>query len=387
MVGLTVATAAVLGVIAHMKGQPQLANLPHFVDEQDTLADIAAMYGAEVDDIRAANDLDPNATLQAGSRIDVPVDLHTDESLMSRLKRVGRRLWPRRFIAHWTSRRTTTAFEHALEVDDVTWEITLRRQTSMSGRTDRLIIRRNGDVVWDEDFEGILVTFDNLDAESRPQPGADVTGSGVPCLVFDTYSLGAHCCFTLHILTLAEGVDEILRLPTEDAAAEFSDVDDQAGQEIVVYDWTFAYWNASFAGSPAPRVILAFADGEYTVAPTLMRRPAPTAAEQAAAVKEILKSEDYSEWYAAMCSRAEEVDRADSQALAIPIPPVAFWAAMLDLIYSGNAPHAERLLAEVWPESLPGRAAFYSEFREQLRLSQFYHGIARLNDWPTTDAE
>jgi hypothetical protein len=55
---------------------------------------------------------------------------------------------------------------------------------------------------------------------------------------------------------------------------EFVDVDRDGIYEVKCQDWTFAYWETSFAESPAPEIILRYRNGKYVLAADLMKRPA-----------------------------------------------------------------------------------------------------------------
>jgi hypothetical protein len=139
-----------------------------------------------------------------------------------------------------------------------------------------------------------------------------------------------------------------------------------------VNDWTFAYWETSFAESPAPEVILRYQEGVYRPAIELMRQPAPDPAE--------------------LEEQAQEI-RADPEGWQQPSPPPLLWAEMLDLIYSGQAELAWSFLAQAWPPDVPGQEAFLRRFLAQLTTSPFWPELQTLNQnqWPawldTTPAE
>ena len=171
-----------------------------------------------------------------------------------------------------------------------------------------------------------------------------------PDLIATDYAGGAHCCYTVHVLRLgAEIIDE--RIPIRDS--ELTLDASVTPPRLRFYDFAFAYWNASFADSPAPPVILAWQPSARRYLPDVaaMRRPAPDAASlasQAAAVQAKLEK--------------SPADRLDP----------ALWGAMLDLIYTGNAAAASRFLDLAWPPDRPGKAAFRAEFARHLRSGELW---------------
>lgn len=110
-----------------------------------------------------------------------------------------------------------------------------------------------------------------------PFSGFDLTGDGIPEIVLTTSTLGAHCCRTYHVFDVSgpvpvysaievlHGGEELFEWPTGSRKYRFA-----------IRDWTFAYWKASFAGSPAPRVILKYDGVEFRADVELMRSPALT---------------------------------------------------------------------------------------------------------------
>lgn len=105
----------------------------------------------------------------------------------------------------------------------------------------------------------------------------NATGNGRPNIVLHDWSGGAHCCFTMYIYEM-EGTTLRLIGKVDGAHGKpgFEDVDGNGRMEVVLHDWTFAYWWASFADSPAVEVILRFEDGAYRFAEDLMRKPPPS---------------------------------------------------------------------------------------------------------------
>lgn len=208
-----------------------------------------------------------------------------------------------------------------------------------------------------------FVTRTNL-----PVPmGRSINGDHRPNLVVEEWTGGAHCCSVFHVFEIGSRfrrVATIDALDTEDAA--FRDLRGDGTLQLVMRDWTFAYWNASFADSTAPEVILRYRDSQYGLDTELMRKPAPTRAElvaQAASLNSQFKFKTSKQ------PRGRDLWEA----------PPELWGAMLDLIYAGNPGSAWQLCDYAWPADGAGKAAFLSEFKAQLMASPYYQDLLRWN--------
>lgn len=191
-------------------------------------------------------------------------------------------------------------------------------------------------------------------------PGAvrDLTGDGVPDVVLTTYSGGAHCCTTHWLVGLLPAGPRLLaHVEAEHGEAEVADLDGDGLPEWTVADWTFAYWHTSFAGSPAPRVILSW-DGER-LAPNLglmTEPPGPRADLDARAA----------------------VVRADAAWASQRFPPVAYWGTLLDLLYAGRGPEAARFAEAAWPGDALGRTVFLRVLADRLWQSPYAEAVVEM---------
>jgi hypothetical protein len=194
--------------------------------------------------------------------------------------------------------------------------------------------------------------------------GTDITGDRRPNLVLGQWTGGVHGLFRFHVFELGE---EPVFLQTLEAGhgdlSGFENLDDDPSLEISFHDWTFAYWHASFAQSPAPTIILDWDGREWILSEELMRRPAPVAAKLTHCAREI---RDLPGW------------KRDPQTAAFPPPQL--WAGMLDLIYSGNLESAKSLLDQAWPQGVSGKDAFWSEFLAKLHTSPYWPALAALQN-------
>lgn len=227
-------------------------------------------------------------------------------------------------------------------------------------------------------FETFLIVYKNgqeihreegwrwYPTQNLPAPGTDVTGDGLPDVVFEDWSGGAHCCFSYFIFELKEPL-HVIKVETGDSQAGFANLDGAPGFEIYYADFSFTDWTNGFAGSPAPSVVLRYNDGSYVPAPDLMRQSAMNDAD--------LRRE------------AEKV-RQGEWLYDIGYLPVEFLRIAVGLIYTGNVMQALEFIQLAWPEIKPGQSAFIEElFTCQLRRSAFWRAIAQMNglspdEWP-----
>jgi hypothetical protein len=99
-------------------------------------------------------------------------------------------------------------------------------------------------------------------------PGDDITGDGVPDLLIEGYSMGAHCCFSYWLLSLGATLEVVWEGFTADASVTLVDLLGDGRVQLLTHDMSYAYAFCSFADSPAPLVVLDVVDGEVRVANT-----------------------------------------------------------------------------------------------------------------------
>lgn len=188
--------------------------------------------------------------------------------------------------------------------------------------------------------------------------GRDITGSGHPEVVFSEWTGGAHCCFSYHVFELGNSIKKLGTVYTGDGdICKFRN--DTGGKiDFVVYDHTFAYWNASFAESPQPEVVIRYGPNGFQPATDLMYRPAPSQPEFEKLVFEGRKTppEKYG-----------------------PYPKAGFWEIMLNLIYSGHADFAWKFCDLAWRGDAKTKSKFLTEFRQTLVTSQYWPAVDSMN--------
>ncbi|MDJ0752889.1 MAG: hypothetical protein QNJ45_05185 [Ardenticatenaceae bacterium] len=99
-----------------------------------------------------------------------------------------------------------------------------------------------------------------------PLSGTDINGTGTPDILFEGYTGGAHCCFSLDIFDLGTTAVNVLSLDSGNCGANPVDLDDDGIYEIATCDDSFAYRYCAYAGSPAVASYLTFLDGRYQAA-------------------------------------------------------------------------------------------------------------------------
>ena len=193
--------------------------------------------------------------------------------------------------------------------------------------------------------------------------GDDITGDGIPNLVLQSYSGGAHCCLTLWLFEAGERFRLVGAYGGGDYPVRFRQLDDEPGMEMIQFENAFAYWYVGFASAPAPQVYFRWQGEDYVPAPDLMRLPPPEQNE----LQDIAATyQDHEQW-----QKKWTDDR-------MPVP-TAFLGVLLDLTYSGNLEAANELLTMTWPADLEGRDAFRYEFFCQLQRANFWDIVAPLN--------
>lgn len=221
-------------------------------------------------------------------------------------------------------------------------------------------IKKGGLRVYGRTCEGGEFLIAELEESRTPREriaiGKDITGRGIPNLVIFEWSGGAHCCYTAHIFEIGQSFRKIASLNAVHGPLDFEDLDGDGILEVVLKDWTFAYWETSFNYSPAPRVVLRFQEGVYRMAPEFMRKRPVSEKWMKEKAQEVLKSDWTNE----------------------RVPP-ELWRHMLELIYTGNAKQAWAFFDMAWRPGTPGKDDFLRDFRRQLAKSPYWPDVAAMN--------
>ncbi len=182
-----------------------------------------------------------------------------------------------------------------------------------------------------------------------------------PLAIFSSYSGGAHCCTTLHILYPGKELKlQILMLGNAEAAL----TQDWAGgaPSLTFGDDSFAYWNTSYAGSPGGVVKLDWSPEGYRLSDA-MRSEAPDETALATMRDEIKAALiEFGGPYTAQDASGE---MAPTKGELDPI----IWSDLLDLIYAGHADIAAKLFDNAWPAEVKGKRAFWRDFVKQMEAT------------------
>jgi hypothetical protein len=186
--------------------------------------------------------------------------------------------------------------------------------------------------------------------------GTDVTGSGHPNMLVSLYTGGAHCCLLYYVFELEPELKLIATLDARDGdGSRFQLIGGK--YYFVAGDWTFAYWQSSFADSPAPEVILGFnvepTGGSYHLALEEMQRPEPNP----------------DGWKKALLEGRQAFGESNPFSGGIGSQ---LWGNMLNFIYQGHSDLAWKLFDETWPPQKKGKDKFLSDFCSQLKTSPYW---------------
>ena len=227
---------------------------------------------------------------------------------------------------------------------------------------DLLTIRKGGRLYHAE-------TGAHIQFSTPKEPLADlpalvaVTGKAALDIVVQSYSGGAHCCFTVTVVTLAEPFAATDGLDTQSAGAKLFKLPDGGGYGLQTAESAFDYWRTSYVDSPEPTLYLRYdADAYgYKFVPSLMRKPAPT-------VEALTKL------------GRQFHDDAEAWKVGPDLVNPAYLRAVVELIYQGNLESAHKLAAAGWPDGRPGREGFTDDlFSCVLPSSQWWPEVAALN--------
>jgi len=219
---------------------------------------------------------------------------------------------------------------------------------------------------------GLLSTESMMAILMSPPAGTDLNGDGIPEIIVRYFSGGAHCCMEYRIYSLGKRLELINTLQGLHSYFKFRDLDGDGKYEAIGRDWTFGYWNASFAGSPAPEIILQWKDRKYRLAKDLMKKP-PNEKELQKLAKEFRRS-------ALFTDESRQSLHWEAE----------WWAVMLELIYTGNGDLAWKFCDWFWPVSnqksvgqiyLADKKKYLVEFKKQLKKSPYWADLKKMNGW------
>jgi len=188
------------------------------------------------------------------------------------------------------------------------------------------------------------------------QPGDDITGNKIPNVVIYEWTGGAHCCAIAWVLEIGRECRVLARIEGRHSAPIFQDLDGDSIPEVIVRDWTFEYWPASFATSPAPKVILRWSNGEYVVDKKLTRTPVPAEQELVTKAETIRSSEGW-------------------ECIYPPCIPYEVFHTALDLMYGGHEELGWKFIEMAWSPKFPLDTRLLEELRGLLERSDYWRAL------------
>lgn len=285
-------------------------------------------------------------------------------------------VWPQPFRqAWWLIRYRTWVRDHESVYAD--WRIVHLK----GGRPDNEMFAARAQLWW----KAVLV-FDSINPRSQSKGGdffrgnlktnpddpttllqVDLTDDGVPEVFLAEHTGGAHCCSILHVFTESNPPRLLASVEGLDSDVEVIQPAEGRPAHLTLSDWTFAYWNASFAESPAPELSLVWNGVAFEPSADLSRTPVP------------------SDSIDQLVTRLPPGYPDKAPTTKWPQPPL--WRTMLDLMYAGH----EALAWQVFERASIGHesqaADFKREFLEQLNKSPYWPALKAAYDAepPTPD--
>lgn len=239
--------------------------------------------------------------------------------------------------------------------------------------TQLLTVKKSNKVIYENSYESMSSYAGMSLRNADKNPLEDITGDGIPDLVIDEYSGGAHCCYLTTLLELGETAHSI-SLGGGDWVAKFEDLDHKPGKEAIVSDGAFKYRWSDYASSPGAQVILRHDNGSYIMAPDIMKQP-PYTEKQINKIISVIKNSNYSNF-----RYATNLNTADStSAKALSNYFTNMLSKVLELIYSGNYFQALQIVDATWPGNKNEKEAFLKDLKETIQKQQYGKDILSMN--------
>jgi hypothetical protein len=248
-----------------------------------------------------------------------------------------------------------------------TWthgEYSLTIERTLSGQVfdqDLLTIRRDGKLVHAE----VGVHIDFLSPTTGPGQLPElmpITSAAGNDIVIESFSGGAHCCFSIEVATLGEKFHISAPLDLRDAGAMPVKLPPTDLYGFRSADQSYAYRWIYFAASPSPEILVRYdPQRQFTLAIDQMRKPKLS--------RKLLQES---------AQKLREDTQAWREAGNSPAPD--YLRAVLGLIYSGDWEGARMFAFAAWPDWKPGLNAFVQDlFACALPSSPWWASIAELN--------
>jgi hypothetical protein len=192
--------------------------------------------------------------------------------------------------------------------------------------------------------------------------GQDVTGNGCPN-IYIRHGRFRNGGGMLDLYECGEEFRQIAHVESVDFGPELEDLDGDRRPEIIVDDSTFYHRPICRDGTPMPKVILRWHNGEYAPAAALMRK--------------IILSESELAAKAASIRTGPEEDRSTGRTWIEEILSTAF-----TLFYSDNDEAGWTFLQESWKPEVEGEQEFVAQVKNLLEESEYWMQLH--NAWKST---
>jgi len=192
----------------------------------------------------------------------------------------------------------------------------------------------------------------------------DKTGDGVPDVMVEYFSGGAHCCFQEYFINLGETADVVDHINTAHSGMGPLAKNPSGGLVFETSDNSWAYWPQGFATSPFPSVVLVFKRNKLTPDFARMKKPPPSLAVLRQMAFKARNQIGLAPYYGDDSDQPSPLFNDYAKDLSGP-----FYSVMLDLIYSGNEGIAWQFFDLVWPLEKKGKDIFRRDFQKKLSES------------------
>jgi hypothetical protein len=213
--------------------------------------------------------------------------------------------------------------------------------------------------------EGKMVfEHDEWGMEIDPITGKDVNGDGYPDAVLVSFSGGAHCCWTYHIVSLGKNPGLIVEFENR-STASFEDLHGDGNVEMLIRDGSFDEgFGLDHPFSPFPLLIVRLRGTKFE---DVGSKFWPVYEKEIRKERSKLKDKSLREF---LRSNPNEIH----DSLEYRDTEYRVLAIVLDYLYSGRAAEARRVLGKLWPtkfqqetwEQMVG--GYCSGLRSQLQL-------------------
>ncbi|MCP4541647.1 MAG: hypothetical protein GY832_31325 [Chloroflexi bacterium] len=191
--------------------------------------------------------------------------------------------------------------------------------------------------------------------------GDDITGEGNPDVIIETFTGGAHCCFSTIVYDLGSTLTQVLKTRESNCGGGFEDLDGDAILEFVTCDDLFAYVYCPYAASPTVQAVLQYdpAQGYVPVSSSFPHLYTEAIAQHTEMARNAVP-EELGEW---------------DQTTKCAVLPL-----ILDYLYSGQTDQAWTKLNELYHHS--DTLLFWAEVMQAASASSLYTTVGSSPDVP-----